>query len=79
MNGFLRGLVDQQFVPTALRVSMIVGSVLLCINHGAAILQGQMTRDRWVSAMLTYVVPYMVNVHGQSISRDRQRSIQRGS
>jgi hypothetical protein len=79
MKAFFSGLVDQQFVPTALRVSMIVGSLLLCINHGTAILRGQMTRDRWISAGLTYIVPYIVNIHGQSVSRDRQRSIQEES
>ncbi|NJL86901.1 MAG: nitrate/nitrite transporter NrtS [Leptolyngbyaceae cyanobacterium SM1_1_3] len=28
-----------------------------------------MTGDRWLSAAITYLVPYGVNVHGQYISQ----------
>jgi hypothetical protein len=69
LGGFLRGygraLVAPAYRPTALRVALVVGSLLLVINHGQALVRGQMTRDRWWAALLTYVVPYAVNVHGQ--------------
>ncbi|NEP47338.1 MAG: hypothetical protein F6K65_00175 [Moorea sp. SIO3C2] len=52
-------------MPTALRVALVVGSLLFVINHGSALLQGQMTQQRWISAGLTYMVPYLVNIHGQ--------------
>ncbi|MFP4104039.1 MAG: nitrate/nitrite transporter NrtS [Coleofasciculus sp.] len=51
----------------------MVGSILFMINHGSAVVQGKMTRDRWISGLLTYLVPYGVNIHGQYISRSRQR------
>jgi hypothetical protein len=73
LKGFWDSLFNPRFVPTALKVALIVGTVLLLINHGKALLQGQMNRDRWVSAALTYCVPYMVNIHGQFISQSRQR------
>ncbi|NEO03165.1 MAG: hypothetical protein F6K50_49990 [Moorea sp. SIO3I7] len=59
-------------MPTALRVALVVGSVLFVINHGSALLQGQMNRERWISGGLTYIVPYLVNIHGQYTIRSRQ-------
>jgi hypothetical protein len=66
-------LFDQDMIPTALKVSVVVGSILFVINHGSAFVQGQMNRERWISAGITYIVPYMVNIHGQYISRSRKR------
>lgn len=74
LKEFWRNLFNPQFVPTALRVALVVGTILLMINHGNALLQGQMSRDRWISAALTYCVPYLVNIHGQFISQARQKN-----
>jgi hypothetical protein len=73
LTEFARSLVDPELVPTAIKVSLVVGSILFAINHGSAVMQGTMKRDRWISAGLTYLVPYMVNIHGQFISRNRRR------
>ncbi|MBD2042603.1 nitrate/nitrite transporter NrtS [Microcoleus sp. FACHB-672] len=70
---YLSSLTDSELRPTALRVALVVGSILFSINHGWALTQGQMSRDRWVAASMTYIVPYMVNVHGQYISRTRRQ------
>ena len=51
---------------TALRVALCVGTLLFTINHGSALIDGDMTGDRWTSALLTYLVPFMVSIHGQS-------------
>lgn len=71
-KGFLASLIDQSYAPSALKVAFVVGSALFFINHGAALMQKTMSRDRWISASLTYLVPYAVNVHGQYTSRSRQ-------
>ncbi|ASC69611.1 hypothetical protein XM38_005390 [Halomicronema hongdechloris C2206] len=69
VKGYLAALVDRRFRATALRVAGVVGSLLFVINHGAALVRGNMTPTRWFSAMLTYLVPYGVNVHGQYTHR----------
>ncbi|MGF1536489.1 MAG: nitrate/nitrite transporter NrtS [Elainellaceae cyanobacterium] len=74
MKDFFRSLADPKLAPSAIRVAIVVGSLLLTINHGAALINGKMTRSRWLSAGLTYLVPYMVNIHGQHTSRQRQNS-----
>ncbi|WP_178378142.1 nitrate/nitrite transporter NrtS [Chroogloeocystis siderophila] len=72
LRGYFLSLVNPQFMPIALKVAVVIGSLLFAINHGAAFVQGQMTRDRWISATLTYLVPYFVNIHGQYISSSRR-------
>jgi hypothetical protein len=67
-KGYFASLIEPTLVPTALKVALIVGSILFVINHGSAVLQGEMSRDRWISAGITYLVPYFVNIHGQYVS-----------
>ncbi|HLL54377.1 MAG TPA: nitrate/nitrite transporter NrtS [Myxococcaceae bacterium] len=71
IKGYFATLIDPGSAATAVRVALVVGSVLFLINHGAALLEGGMTPGRWVSACLTYLVPYAVNIHGQYVSRSR--------
>src|SRR5262245_15962700 len=48
-------------VRRAFLTAMIVGCVLIAINHGPAILAGQMTLGRTFQALLTVLVPYTVS------------------
>jgi len=72
LRGYLVSLVSSKFMPIAFKVAVVIGSLLFVINHGAAFIQGKMMRDRWISAILTYLVPYFVNIHGQYISSSRR-------
>jgi len=67
-----RNLTAKEFRGTALRVATVVGSVLFMINHGSTAMAQDMSRSRWLSAGLTYLVPYCVSVHGQCSSRKRR-------
>ncbi|MEM9538411.1 MAG: nitrate/nitrite transporter NrtS [Cyanobacteria bacterium P01_E01_bin.42] len=69
VKGYLTALCDRNFAPTGLKVAAIVGSLLFIINHGSALANQKMTRERWLSAILTYFVPYAVNIHGQFVSQ----------
>ncbi len=70
---FWDSLFNPKFAQTAVRVALFVGTVLLIINHGNALVKGQMNPERWISAVLTYCVPYMVSIHGQFVSASRKR------
>lgn len=59
-------LTQPQCRNTAIRVAIIVGTILFTINHGSTLAAGEMSSDRWISALLTYLVPFMVSIHGQS-------------
>lgn len=65
LQGYLAALFDGQLMGQAIKVALFVGTILLIINHGQALKSGTMGRQRWISALLTYLVPYFVNIHGQ--------------
>lgn len=47
----------------ALKVSIIVGTVLAIINHGVAMTSGELDVGRLVQIGLTYLVPYCVSTY----------------
>jgi len=53
----------------ALKVAIIVGSVLLLINQYDALFGT--AEFRWLAAILTYCVPYTVFIFGQKSSVSR--------
>ncbi|MFW6358961.1 MAG: nitrate/nitrite transporter NrtS [Chroococcales cyanobacterium] len=69
LKDYLKSLGNPKFRPVAAKVAILVGSILFTINHGSALIQGKMTRGRWISGILTYVVPYCVSIHGQYTNR----------
>lgn len=56
-----------QDVRRALWVALIVGSVLNLINQGEAVLLHHSVN--WLKAVLTYMVPFFVSLHGAHWAR----------
>ena len=50
-------------VARALKVAAIVGTILVAINHGGALLAGEFAAERWLQVVLTYFVPYGVSTY----------------
>jgi hypothetical protein len=48
-------------IKRALKFAVVVGIVLISINHGDAILKGEVTRNRMFKMALTVLVPYVVS------------------
>ena len=48
-------------VRRALLYAVCVGAILIAINHGGAILQGDITGGRAAKMLLTSAVPYVVS------------------
>ncbi|MFB2806058.1 MULTISPECIES: nitrate/nitrite transporter NrtS [Microcystis] len=44
--GYFRALLSPQFAPTGIKVSVVVGTILLTINHSYAMMCGRITSDR---------------------------------
>ncbi len=72
VRGYFAALVNRRMMGQAVKVALLVGTVLFTINHGPALKAGIMTRQRWISALLTYLVPYAVNIHGQYTATARR-------
>jgi hypothetical protein len=49
-------------VKRGLRFAAVVGVILIGINHGDAILRGELHRSAYLKMILTAVVPYVVSV-----------------
>ena len=52
---------SKQVFPRAVRVALIVGTILALINHGDKIIPVSMTSLDLVKVVLTYFVPYSVS------------------
>ncbi|NJN76582.1 MAG: nitrate/nitrite transporter NrtS [Synechococcaceae cyanobacterium RL_1_2] len=72
LKQFVVNLGDRKYMERGIKVTLVVGSMLFIINHGSALAQGQMTKERWLSAMLTYGVPYCVSIHGQTMGQQKK-------
>ena len=59
--GFLALAVSRTVVRRALLYAVVVGSVLIAINHGDALIAGQLDATRLWKMALTVVVPYTVS------------------
>ena len=60
-------------VARARLTALIVGTVLVAINHGPAILAGAFTRERVFQILLTYMVPYTVSTVSSVATRHEMR------
>lgn len=63
---------DPAVVRRALGYAVVVGSLLIAINHGDAILAGDLSSGRWLKMGLTALVPYAVSTLS-SVSAMRER------
>ena len=45
----------------ALRIALVVGTILAAINPGDAILGASMTTSAWIKVLMTFCVPYGVS------------------
>lgn len=61
MKQFLRLALQRSVVKRALKYSVIVGAILIAINHSDAILKGEITSGRLFKMVLTVLVPYVVS------------------
>jgi hypothetical protein len=61
MSEWLRLAFEGPVVRRALKYALMVGAVLLMINHGDAILRGDLPPGRLLRMALTVLVPYVVS------------------
>ena len=72
MNAWLRLALQPSVVKRALKYAVVVGLILIGINHLDNILRGDITRGRLFKMALTFVVPYVVSTMS-SVGALRQR------
>jgi hypothetical protein len=65
----LQRCLEPNVVRLALKVALVIGTVLNVINHFDLILGASATNTTFLQIALTYVVPYCVSTHGQVFGR----------
>jgi hypothetical protein len=71
MPAWLQLCLSKSVIKRALLSALVVGALLITINHGDAILRGQVDSDRVLKMLLTIGVPYLVSTFS-SVSTIRQ-------
>ncbi len=66
-RSFFRHARSPAVIGTAIRVSLVVGTVLTLINQGDLLFGGGAVN--MAKALLTYMVPYLVSTHGAVTAR----------
>ena len=61
MREFLKLCFARSVVRRAGVTALVVGTILILINHGDALLNGQMDTSRLSKIILTALVPYLVS------------------
>ena len=61
MNEWLRLALTPSIVRRALGYAFVVGAVLITINHGDALIRGDISVGRVLKMLLTICVPYVVS------------------
>jgi hypothetical protein len=59
---------EKTILLRSLRVSFLVGSLLMLINHGELIFAGAMESKHWLKVLLTFLVPYFVSTYSSVAS-----------
>ena len=74
--GWVRLAFRRDVVRRALVFAAVVGTILLAINHGPALLRGEVGGERLAQIALTYCVPYAVTTFAsvQAIRGERRRA-----
>lgn len=62
-SSFVALALSRKVVLSALKVSIIVGTLLALINHGGALINMEISADRVAQILLTYLVPYCVSTY----------------
>ena len=80
MREWLQIAEEPAVVRRSLKYAVVVGAILITINHGSALLHGSLTGARLLQMGLTVMVPYLVSTassvgaireaHRRSVSRE---------
>ena len=63
MNNWLKIAFEKSVYTRAIKVALVVGTILALINHGDVLLQGTFATKTLFQIALTYFVPYAVSTY----------------
>ena len=63
---FLKNFFRRETVLRALKVALVVGPILILINHHDALLRLELHRHLYFKILLTFLVPYCVSAYSSA-------------
>lgn len=73
-GGSLKLALSKNVRNRALRVSLLVGSILVLINHAESIYNGSLKATNLLQILATYIVPYLVSTYSSvSALKDQEK------
>lgn len=72
MNKILRWFslaIEIKTLKRSIKVAVIVGTILMLINHGDILLYGDIEVHHMLKIILTYLVPYLVSTYSSVESK----------
>ena len=63
MRTWLAIAAQESVYQRALKTMLVVGTILALINHGEALLTGEIAVKGWIQIVLTFLVPYCVSTY----------------
>ena len=64
MKLFIKHAKKSHNISRAIKVGLVVGTILAVINHYDMFVSGQFESRRFVQIIITYFVPFTVSLHG---------------
>lgn len=72
MGDWLEQARARPVVLRAAKTALVVGTILVAINQGDALIEGGPGGISWAKVVLTFFVPYAVSTHSSVASRREQ-------
>ena len=72
MRDLLHTAFERDIFLTAVRVAIVVGTILVAINYGDRVFNGSLLFSDYVKIVITYFVPYFVSTYSSVKLKSRQ-------
>ena len=78
MGNFFNIALSAEVLPRAIKVALVVGTLLAAINHADALVDGTFALKNFIQVVLSYLVPYGVSTYS-SVGAIQQRLLAEGA
>ncbi len=68
-NLFLQAFSDKKNLLLALKMSLIVGTILNCINQGECFVNQNFDQLHMPKFLITYTVPFFVSIYSSTVAK----------
>jgi len=67
----LQSILIREHIMLAVKMALVVGTVLNCINQGECLINQEFDQIVWPKLLITYTVPFFVSLYSTSVVKLR--------